>query len=132
MDAFPDLGLRECLIDDQGLRNDIAHPHAWIQGAIRILEDGLHPLAIGSKILAYQVLNILTPKQDRPGRRFFQHEDHLHRGGFAASRLPDQAHCLTRVNRVRDTIHRLHQPDWLLEDNALHDRKMFLQVTDLE
>src|SRR5262249_24932902 len=84
MDAFPDLGLRECLIDDQWFSNDITHPYAWVQGAIWILEDGLHPLAIGSKILSCQVLNVLAPKQERPSRRFFQHEDHLHRGGFAA------------------------------------------------
>src|SRR5215510_2036954 len=73
LDAFPDLGLREGLIDDQGLRNDIAHPHAWIQGAVWILEDSLYPLAIGSKILSCQVLNIFTPKQNRPGRWLFQH-----------------------------------------------------------
>src|SRR5438094_3330313 len=41
MDALPDLGLWECLIDDQGLSNDIAHSHAWSLVVIRILCTGL-------------------------------------------------------------------------------------------
>src|SRR5438093_3911070 len=130
--AFPELGLRERLIDDQWLANDIPHPHAWIQGAVRILKDGLHTLTIGFEVLPCQFLNVLTPKDDRPSRRLFQHEDHLHGGGFAASRLAHQAYRLASPYGVRDAIHRLHETNRFLEDKALHDGKMFFQIADFE
>src|SRR3954447_6565405 len=71
----------------------------------------------------------VTPvEHNAPARRVEQPHDAPREGRLPATGLADDSQRLALVQRERDTVDGLHGRDLLLEDDALRDREVLLDV----
>src|SRR5438552_4781161 len=131
-DAFlarPPVGRQ--LVDHQGLADDRAHRHSWIERRVRVLEDDLHLLAERAQRSLIERGDVLALERDLTGGRLDQAEDRAARGGLAAARLADEAQRLAGHDVERHVVHRVHTRH-LAREQAATDREVLLEVANLE
>src|SRR5205085_677513 len=90
-------------VDHQGLADDRAHRHSWIERRVRVLEDDLHLLAERAQRSLIERGDVLALERDLTGGRLDQAEDRAARGGLAAARLADEAQRLAGSGRCRES-----------------------------
>ena len=113
-------------VDAQRFANDPADGHAWVERAVRVLENHL-----GLPAKSAEVGNLLPGKLNRPGRWLDESEQGPPESRLAAPAFADQADAFALVDCKRDAIHRPHPADRLLQ-NPGPDREMGFEVGDLE
>ena len=88
----------------QRLADDRADRHPRIQGAIRVLENHLHPLPHSPQFFPVQRGEFAALDEDRAGGGREQLDDHAAERRFAGARLTDQAEGFARLDLEADPI----------------------------
>ena len=95
-------------MDDQWLGDNPAHGHPRVQGGIRVLEDHLHPPAIGQLLGPRAHAKGLAVDPDFACRGLDQADQHAAERGLAATALGDQAQGLAMGELERHAVYRDH------------------------
>ena len=123
-------------MDRQRLIDDVAHGHARVERAERVLEDHLHAPAQGLHFPPRGVGQVGAGEIDLPARHVFQPQDQAPDRGLAAAGFADDAQRPPRFHGKGNILHRAHhrvpaaQPAGL--ESACFDIEMFHQVRDCQ
>src|SRR5437763_14002042 len=120
------------IMDLQRLADDAAHGHTWVQARVRVLKDHLHLSTHAAQIAAAQLRQALPEEIDGTASRLIQLQDGATRRALAAARLADQPKGFTAFDGERDIVNRADPTNLALQDDALRDREVHLQVLDLK
>ncbi|MGY4361227.1 hypothetical protein ACVW0J_007720 [Bradyrhizobium sp. i1.7.7] len=120
----------EAEISDR-LGQDVAHAHARIEARERILEHHLHAAAHLAHRARMCVVDALAVEDHLARRDVEQPQDGTADRGLAAAGLADQRQRLALRDFERDTVDGI-DIFGLAAEQALFDRKMLLEVVDLE
>src|SRR5262249_56963279 len=93
----------------QRFGDDVADRHPWIQRAVRILEDHLHPAADGAQLVGAELGEIAALEDDLARRRRLELQDAPSRRRLAATRFPDEAERLAARDAERHAVDRAHE-----------------------
>ena len=104
-----DVLLRQDLVGEDGLGDDLADGHARIQARIGILEHQLDIAAHRTALPRAQRGDIATLEEDYAAGRFEQAADHLADRGLAAAGFSDQAEGLAAANGEAHVVYRLDE-----------------------
>src|SRR5207249_6151773 len=102
------------------LGNDVAHPHARTERAVRVLEDDLDLAPVVLQVRAAQLREVATIELDGTGRGFFGRQHELRRGRLAAPGLSDEPERLAWLDREADPVDGLDHAPCLAEERAAH------------
>ena len=125
-------GVRLDAVHLHGLADDVADLHSRVQRAVGILEDDLDLLPYGDQVLLVQAAEVHALEDDVAGGGTLELQYAAPGGGLAAAGLSHEAQGLPLLDGEGDVVHRLDMGDGLLEDDALEDREIHLEVLDLD
>jgi hypothetical protein len=114
------------------LGNDVAHFHARVERAVRVLEDHLHAPAQRDQLAALHAVDVLAVEQDLAGSRPFEPQDAASGRGLAAAALTNQPQRLAALDVEIDAVDRLHVADLACQHDALGDREVHGKAAHLE
>src|SRR6266496_1268350 len=118
-------------VDGQGLGDHLAHRHARVERAVRVLEDDLHLPAYRAELGGRRGRQVLALEKDRTAGRLLELEDAPARGGLAAAGLAHEAEGLAPAYRERHVVHRLDDATPAAE-KAARDLEVLGQVADYQ
>ncbi len=95
-------------MQQQRLRQDVEHAHAWIERGIGILEDDLHLPPLAPEIGSGERQDALARQPHVARRRLDQAQREAAERGLAAARFADKCQRLAPRQREGDLLHRLH------------------------
>src|SRR5512135_2971042 len=104
--------------------DDVAHLHARIERAVRVLEDDLNASPQRQQILAFHLRNVDAVVQDLAAGRTLQPQDAATRRSLAAAAFAHQAKRLAARHRKVDAVDRLDLAYQLALDDPLGDREV--------
>jgi hypothetical protein len=110
--------------------DDLADALAGVQRCVRVLEDDLHVAAQWAQLAGAGVGDVVALERDGAVGWVQQPHDAARERRLAAAGLPNQSERLPGRQPQRDVIHRVHAADLALEDDALPDREIELEVVD--
>ncbi len=123
-------GFGEAEIADR-LGQDVAHAHARVEARERILEHHLHAAAHLAHRARRSVVDTLAVEDDLARSNLEQPQNGAADRRLAAAGLADQRQRLAARDLERHAVHRIDELG-LSPEQALVDRKMLLEVVDLE
>lgn len=91
----------------QRLADGVHNGHPGVQRGVGILEDHLHPLPEGQQLLALQMADVRSVKEDLACGGLIKTGDGTAQGALSAAGLAYQAECLMPVNVQVDLVYRL-------------------------
>src|SRR5690606_15718917 len=94
----------DLLLNRDRLADQVEDGLAGIEGAVRVLEDGLNRAAIVQLAPGRHVGEVVPCDLERPGRGGVQVEHQPPEGCLAAAGLADEAECLARPNLEADAV----------------------------
>ena len=106
------------------LADDIAHAHARVQRAVRVLVDHLHAPPDRPHAILVVAGDVRALEHDAPGSRLQHAQDREPGGGLAASALADKAKRLAVPQREADLIDGLHGAGGTPQQNAAREREV--------
>ncbi len=112
--------------------DDLADPLARVQRRVRVLEDHLHLAAQRHERAARGVRDVRAAEAHGAARRLEQAHDRPRQRRLAAARLADEPQRLALDEREGDVVDRVHRADDPVDEHALLDREVQLDVLDLE
>ena len=83
------------VVGDDGLGDDLADRHAWVERGVRILKDHLRPRAHLFHLRGAELIDVLSVEQHLTGGRLEQVEHQTAEGGFAAAGFAHDAQRLS-------------------------------------
>ena len=113
------------------LGQDIAHAHARIEAGERILEHHLHAAAHAAQPPGRKIVDALAIQHHLAGGDVEQPQDGPADRRLAAAGLADERQRLAALDLKGHAVHRI-DPVGLAAEQAAADRKMLLEVVDLE
>jgi len=136
LEEFADLGAEmvfafDEFVNDEGLADDGADAHAWVQGAAGVLEDDLHLTAEFAEGRAAGGVDVLAVEGDGSRGGGDEAEDGASDGGLAAAGLADEAECFSGSDVEGDAVNGLHPSGGALEDAGAHG-EVGVEVADAE
>jgi hypothetical protein len=117
-------------VHQERLAHDVGERHAWVERAVRVLEDHLHLGTQGTEVPTVEPREVDDPavrrtEQYLAARRLQGPEDTARRGGLPAAALPHQSQNLPFVDREAHAVHGADITHHLLEE-SLADREELL------
>ena len=103
-----------------------------VQRGIRVLEDHLHPAPERPQLGLAEVRDVLAVEDDPAAGRLVETQDRPAHGGLPAARLADEAERFAATDLERDAVDRLDVADMPVEDEPALDRKVDLDVVELD
>jgi len=108
-DSCPHIRRGKTLVRFDRLADDVAHPHARTERAVRVLEHDLDLAPIVLQVRPPQLRDVAPLELDGTGRRHLGGQHELRRGRLAAPGLADQPERLPGVDREADSVDGLDQ-----------------------
>src|SRR6266853_457268 len=112
-------------MDDQGLFDNLARPHSWVERRVRILKDDLHLAPSLAHAAPREAEHVLAAKPHAASRGLDEAQHTPARCRFPASRFADQPECFARFNREAHIVHcfdeRVFAQDARVADKMLHE-----------
>ena len=125
----PPFGVAAEPVDAQALADAVADRRPRVEAGVGVLEDDLHPPAVGLEVGALERRELGAVELDRPGGRLDEPQDEPTDGRLAAARLADQAERLAAPDVEADAVDGLDRGDRPLHDPA-PDREVLDEVPD--
>src|SRR5579859_1015742 len=120
------------IVNLQWLADDAADRHARVQARVRVLEDHLHLAAHLAQLAAAQRGQVFAEEIHGAARRLVELQDRPAGRALTAPGLTDQAEGLAPLHGERDVVDGPHPAHLPLQDDALGNRKIHLQVLDAQ
>src|SRR5581483_2089487 len=98
-------------VHGQAFTDEVAHAHARIERADRVLEDDLHVAASRLQLAARERRQLEALEEDLSLRRLDEAEERPPERRLAAPGLADEADGLAAAHLEVDAVHRLHLRD---------------------
>ena len=102
-----------------------------IQRSKRVLKNHLDTLACLPQFLALHRSQVFVAKHYLSGGRLIKAYNGAANGCFPRTTFSYQSQGLPAFDTETDAIDRAHIPDYALENNALRQREMHFEVTDI-
>src|SRR5215475_4323168 len=118
-------------VHGQRLGDDLAHRHPRIQGAVRILEDHLHPPADRPERVLVERRQVATLEENLPAGRPLELQDAPTRRRLAAARLAHEPERLAAPDLEAHAVDGANEAGPAPEQPAAH-LKMLHEVGDLK
>ena len=102
------LVLRQDVVRDDGLGDDVADAHARVERSVGVLEDQLDVLAVALALGAFHGREVVPVEDDRARGGREQVHEHLAHGGLAAARFAHKPERLAAADLEAHVVDGLH------------------------
>src|SRR5882724_708027 len=130
--ALAHAGPAQAVVAWQRLGDDVLHPHAGIQRAVRILEHGLDRAAIRREVATAEGRDRLAVEEHGAGGRTLEEEKELGKRRLARHRLPDDSQALPLGHLNAHAVEGLDPGARPADGKAACRRKVLLESDALE
>src|SRR5262249_14255533 len=117
-------------VNRERVADDRADAPAWIERAVGVLEDHLHPEPVGPQLAPRQRRDVVAVEDDASRREVVEPGDAAVERRLAATGLADQAERLASADVEADAVHGVHLVPASLQQTVRRDREALDELLD--